>query len=234
MSATLKKKVITALESQDYDSLFDLLSEHNRTMRIIIALTYDKQKLLAWRAIEGIGILSKTIAAEDPQEVRNLVGRLLWMIRDESGGIGWSSPEMLGEIVRNNPELCADIAPIIISFHEEEPLLPGILWAAARIGEINRELMLPSVEDILPFLKHHSPAIRGLAAFAAGMIGAKEAHPELSGMASDSNIVLLYDKGALTEKTVGENGDRAPLWKGSLDKSFSIPAPCGKTEMEKE
>ncbi len=199
MSISLKKQIITTLEAQDYESLFPLLSEHNRTMRIIISLTYDKQKILAWRAIEGIGILSKAIAVKNTQEVRNLANRLLWMIRDESGGIGWSSPEMLGEIVKNNPELCADIAPIIISFSFEEPLLPGVLWAAGRVGEAHRELMLPSVEDILPFLEHSSPLIRGLTAWAVGKIGVKNPPATLKKLASDSNSISIYDNGTITE-----------------------------------
>jgi hypothetical protein len=204
MSTTLKKKIITALESQEYESLFELWSENSRTMRIIISLTYDKKRLLAWRAIEGIGVLSKAIATEDPQEVRNLVGRLLWMIRDESGGIGWSSPEMLGEIVRNNPELCADIAPIIISFNYEEPLLPGLLWAAGRIGEMHKELMLPSVEEILPFLDHASPLIRGLTAWAVGRIGLEAPPSGLKKLVSDSSPLIIYEDGRLTETTIAK------------------------------
>ena len=82
---------------------------------------------MSWRAIEAVGLASKEIARTRPELVRNTVGRLLWMIRDESGGIGWSSPEMLGEIVRNNPEQFADIAPIIVSFLDEDMLSAGVL-----------------------------------------------------------------------------------------------------------
>lgn len=209
MPTSLKKRVIASLELQDYDSLFGLWSENSRTMRILISLTYDKKKVLAWRAIEGIGILSKAVSVEEPQEVRNLVGRLLWMIRDESGGIGWSSPEMLGEIVRNNPELCSDIAPIIISFHEEEPLLPGILWAAARIGEVNRELMLSSLEYILPFIDHNTALVRGLAVWAAGMIGCKDLHARTDKLISDDSRFVIYNSGTLKKTTVGNLASEA-------------------------
>jgi hypothetical protein len=209
MSTTLKSKIITTLESQEYNSLFSLLSENNRTMRIIISLTYDKKKMITWRAIEGIGILSKAIAAENTQEVRNLVNRLLWMIRDESGGIGWSSPEMLGEIVKNNPELCADIAPIIISFSFEEPLLPGVLWAAGRVGEVHRELMLSSVEDILPFLDHSSPLIRGLTVWAIGKIGIKNPPASLKELTSDNSIISIYDNSTITEMTISDIASEA-------------------------
>lgn len=200
---TLKDKIISVLEGREYDSLFDLWSENNRTRRIIISLTYDKQKILAWRAIEGIGILSKAMSAQQPQAVRNLVGNLLWMIRDESGGIGWSSPEMLGEIVRNNPVLCADIAPIIVFFHDEEPLLPGILWAFGRIGELHKELMLPSVKEIMPYLDHTSPIIRGLTVWALGKTVAHGSIAKLKDMTADSGLLTIYNNNRLIKTTVG-------------------------------
>jgi len=36
--------------------------------------------------MEAIGLGAKEISKTDPAAVRNIVGRLLWMIRDESGG----------------------------------------------------------------------------------------------------------------------------------------------------
>lgn len=203
MQTTLKQKIISSLEAQEYESLFDLWSENSRTRRILISLTYDKKKILSWRAIEGIGILSRSMSAQHPQEVRNLVGNLLWMIRDESGGIGWSSPEMLGEIVRNNPVLCADIAPIIVFFHDEEPLLPGILWAFGRIGELHKELMLPSVGEIMPYLGHPSPIIRGLTLWALGKTAEPGSIAKLKDMASDNGSLTMYDNSRLIETTVG-------------------------------
>jgi len=105
-------------------------------------------------AIEAIGILSKEIAKTRPEAVRNLIGRLLWMIRDESGGIGWSSPEILGEIVRNNPVLFPDVAPIIASFLDEDMLSAGVLRAIGRIGEVNTELVKHTIPNIIPYLQN--------------------------------------------------------------------------------
>ncbi|MBI4826708.1 MAG: hypothetical protein HY807_09880 [Nitrospirae bacterium] len=204
MQTSLKKKIIAILESQEYVRLFDLWPDNRNILRLLISLTYDKKNILAWRAIEGVGILSALIAKDDSGTVRNLVGRLLWMIRDESGGIGWSSPEMLGEIVRNNPVLCSDIAPIIVSFHEEEPLLPGILWAFGRVGEMHKELMLPSVEDILQFLDHTSPTIRGLAVWALWKMADTRSIGKIKAIASDNGSLMIYENNSLVETTVGK------------------------------
>lgn len=219
MPSDLTKKISTILQLQEYGSLFNIWSKNRKVIRILISLTYDKKDIIAWRAIEGLGILSGSIAETEPAAVRNLAGRLLWMIRDESGGIGWSSPEMLGEIVRNNPVLCADIAPIIISFHDEEPLLPGILWAAGRIGERNRELIIPSIDDIVSCLSHYSPLIRGLAVLAVGKIKVGGINAKLKELAGDNNKLRIYDDNHFIETTVGSIASKT-LEKSKTAKPF--------------
>ncbi|MEK7331762.1 MAG: DVU0298 family protein, partial [Nitrospirota bacterium] len=97
----MKEKIKRLLTEKRFDELIRLSYPESRILSTLISLTYDKKSLMSWRAIEAVGLASKEIARTRPELVRNTVGRLLWMIRDESGGIGWSSPEMLGEIVRN-------------------------------------------------------------------------------------------------------------------------------------
>lgn len=205
----MKEKLKKLLAEQNYDELIRLSSCKGRIFSALISLTYDKKSLISWQAIEAVGLISKEIARTRPELVRNIVGRLLWMIRDESGGIGWSSPEMLGEIVRNNPEQFADIAPIIVSFLDEEMLSAGVLRAIGRIGEKNAELVRHSAPLILPYLHNSEPLLRGLAAWALGWIGPVEAIAELERLQSDGNKIIVYDEGELKEKTVGELAGRA-------------------------
>ncbi len=143
-------------------------------------------------------------AESDPELVRHTVERLLWMIREESGGIGWSSPEILGEIVRNNPELCKDIAPIIVSFHDELPLRAGVLHAVARMGKNNTEMTAYAIPITLSYLTDTDPLIRGNAAWALGEAGAAGSAASLEKLKDDKSIVPFYEGGNLNEKTVGE------------------------------
>ena len=205
----MKEKVKTLLAQQNYDGLIQLSYCGGRILSALISLTYDKKSLIAWRAIEAVGLISGEIAKTKPELVRNTVGRLLWMIRDESGGIGWSSPEMLGEIVRNNPEQFADIAPIIVSFLDEDMLSAGVLRAIERIGGKDAELVRHSAPLILPYLHNSDPLLRGLAAWAIGWIGPAETVAELERLQGDGNKIIIYDEGELKEKTVGELAGRA-------------------------
>lgn len=186
---------------KDFSALKELPSLR-KAVSILISLSYDKQSVLSWRAIEAIGLLTAELAGTDPDSVRNIVGRLLWMIRDESGGIGWSVPEILGEIVRNNPVLCEDIAPIIASFHEELMLTPGVMRALSRIGQINAETVEYAVPIIRSYLSTAAPLTRGLAVTAIAEMGDAASLDILERMKEDSSEISLYENGELVKKTI--------------------------------
>lgn len=199
-----KEEIIKRLKEKRYSDLINLPPGRRRILSLLISLSYDKKDVISWRAMEAIGILTGEIAKDDPGHVRNTAGRLLWMMRDESGGIGWSVPEILGEVVRNNPELCADIAPIIASFHEEKMLNAGVLWAIGRIGKIHAEFIDYAVPIIISFLESPEVILRGYAAFACGKLSALTAVNALEKLKDDTGLVPFYKDGELNKKSVGE------------------------------
>lgn len=207
----LKSEIIKLLSDKKYGALMKLPLSNGRLLSTLISLTYDRKSIISCRAIEAFGIVSKEIAKTKPEIVRNAAGRLLWMIRDESGGIGWSSPEMLGEIVRNNPELFSDVAPVIMSFLDEEMLASGVLIAAGRIGEVNAELIAHAIPLILSYLQNPEPLLRGLAAWALGRMRASQTEPELEKLKNDDRLIAIYEDGELKEKTIGQIAQEAIL-----------------------
>lgn len=212
----MKEKIKRLLIERRFDELTRLSFSESRILSGLISLTYDKKSLMSWRAIEAVGLVSREIARTRPELVRNTVGRLLWMIRDESGGIGWSSPEMLGEIVRNNPEQFSDIAPIIVSFLEEDMLAAGVLRAIGRIGQVNPGLVKHAMPYISPYLNSSDPSLRGLAACAIGEIGSAGAIGELEKLQNDISRITICEEGDFQEKAVGE------LARSSIKKLNSI------------
>jgi len=176
----------------------------SRLLSALISLTYDKKNIITCRAIQAFGIVSKEIAKTKPEIVRNAVGRLLWMIREESGGIGWSSPEMLGEIVRNNPVLFSDVGPVIMSFLDEEMLASGVIIAAGRIGEVAPELVSHAVQPIISYLYNPEPYLRGVAAQALGRMKASGSIRDLEKLKSDNSRIAIYVEGELREKKISE------------------------------
>jgi hypothetical protein len=200
----LKKEIAALLEKKEFSALVRLSLVDKKIISILISLSYDKNDPTSWRAMEAIGLATKEISGSNPETVRNIAGRLLWMIRDESGGIGWSAPEILGEIVRNTPVLCADIAPIIASFHEEIFLCSGVLWALGRIGKINDETVNYAVPIILSYLKSDDNTLRGYAAWTLGEMGNEASVTELENLKDDTSRIKFYEDGELKDKSVGE------------------------------
>jgi hypothetical protein len=204
MPVSLKKKVAAALELQDYEGLLRMWSADRRVFRSLVSMTYDRKSVISWRAIEAVGFLTGKKSVTDSGLVRNISGRLLWMIRDESGGIGWSIPDMLGEMVRNSPVLLSDIAPVIISFHEEDMLLSGILRAIGRIGEFNRELVSDGIPLLLSCLESTDAYLCGISIWSFGKLSGSDGNDIISGLCADTRGLMIYDDGDLHETTVGE------------------------------
>lgn len=80
------------LIDRDFSAVLELASRQRRTLSFLTALTYDRQALVAWRAIEALGLVAAQMAEEDPEYVRVHLRRMLWLLSDESGGVGWRAP----------------------------------------------------------------------------------------------------------------------------------------------
>ncbi len=200
----LKKEIVILLEKKDYNALSKLALADRKVVSSLISLTYDKDNALSWRAMEAIGLATKDLSESDPGAVRNIANRLLWMMRDESGGIAWSAPEILGEIVMNNPGLCSDFALIITSFHDELMFTSGVLWALGRMGRINDETVDYAVPIIRSYLTSADNTLRGYAARALGEMGSEASVTELENLRDDTSRIKFYEDGELNKKSVGE------------------------------
>ncbi len=135
---TLKKSVQHALESNDLDAIVALAKENKRVLSHLVRSAYEKDTLVAWRAIKAVGLVARELVMTDYDFLRETCRKLLWSLSDESGGIGWSAPELLGEIVSADPEKFSDIIPLIAQVYdlEEDVFKPGVVYALGRIAQI--------------------------------------------------------------------------------------------------
>ena len=97
--------------------------------------------------------------------------RLLWMMREESGSNAWTAGQIIGEIVSRTPKPLEDIAPIVVSFHDEPILRPGALWSLYRIGSVRPDLVAEFGPVAEEYLDDPSPLVRGLAVLALARSG---------------------------------------------------------------
>ena len=198
-----KTEIKKLLKESRYHELNDLFPDKRKLITLLISSTYDRKDIVAWRAMEAIGLITADISGGKPDFVRDVVNRLLWMLRDESGGIGWSCPEILGEIVKNNPELCKDIATVVASFHDEKMLTSGVMLAIGRIGNIHTYFYDFAAPIVTSYLDDPDPATRAYAAYAAGELDIRDTEDKLEELKNDTSPVPFYEDGELKNKTAG-------------------------------
>jgi len=202
----LKQEIRDALLEGDFAKIAQRAMENKKVFSMLISFTYDKESIVCWRAIEAMGKAAGAVAGRDPSSVRNIVQRLLWSMGEESGGIGWSAAEMLGEIVINTPETCRDIPPILLSFKDEESFLPGVLWSIGRIAGAGMNNGEGAEELVIQSLSHKSPLGRGLALSA--VLALNVMSDKVKALILDGECFKMYEGRELVEKSVGDTAQR--------------------------
>jgi HEAT repeat protein len=197
--AALRGAVRERLRSRDYEAVLGLAGSERKLVRAVISLLYEREELIRWRAVTMVGRL----AVAEPEMVRPLIGRFVWWMNDESGGIGWSSAPALAEIGRMAPTMLRDTVRVVIHYRAERILFPGVLWAIGRLAKTYRRETEEAVPDLLGFLADDDGTLRGLAAWALGEIKNPRALDGLTARLKDSRRVTIYEEGDLAVKKVG-------------------------------
>ena len=191
----IKKKVLKLLKSQDFDMALEALSRLPATSVInpLFSFLYNKDEEIKWAAVAAMGVVVSNLAEEDMEAARVIMRRLMWNLNDESGGIGWGSPEAMGEIMAVHEGLAKEYVHILISYTREdgnyleyESLQRGLLWGIGRLAQASPELLKESVPHLLPYLRSPDASVRGHAAWIVGLLDAEEAYNEVEALTEDS------------------------------------------------
>ncbi|MFZ5596898.1 MAG: DVU0298 family protein [Bacillota bacterium] len=203
--ARVNREVVAALLGEGRISeLAGILASDRGSMRYLTRLLYHPDDLMRWRAIEAVGEVADRLADVDPGAVRNMLRSLLWSINDESGGIGWSAPECIGEIVFRRPDMFGEFASIIISCADEEMLRRGVVWAAGRIARARPELVREDLPKLAGFLDDPDPVVRGYTLRLMAITGWKPDWERHRRLLTDMGRVPIYEDGIIKEYSVAE------------------------------
>lgn len=196
------------LAGYDLDAVVALAEEQRRALSYLVALTYEPDLRLAWRAIEGFGLAAARIADRDPEFVRVHLRRLLWLLSDESGGIGWRAPELIGEVLYRRPGQFAEFMPILASLMDMEPedavrFRAGWLWAVGRVATVAPGPMQSALPWAGPCLGDPDPQVRGMAVWCLTRLGRWDLLTDRPALLEDDGPVVLYEAGELHTVSVG-------------------------------
>jgi hypothetical protein len=195
LSSLRKERVRQLLRNRDLAGLASWAGESRDPLGALFSLTYDREELIRWRAIEAIGMAASQMAESDLEQVREFIRRLLWQMNDESGGIAWHAPEVLGELLFRIPSLVDEYGRLLFQFLRQSPFESGSHFALARIAFSEGDLIRECETELRFSLNSEIPAVRAWARIALG----EESIPD------DGDFWLYdFDSGELRLATVEE------------------------------
>jgi hypothetical protein len=165
------------------------------------------------------------MAVGDMEKARTVMRRFLWMLNDESGGIGWGVPEAMAEVMFHSRPLADEYLHMLVSytmddgpelfqdgnFLELELLQEGVLWGLCRVAPLyETELIGLGLDDnIEVYLLSENATVKGLACRLAGLLILTKYQSLLEPAREDHRSVRIYQRGAFLDSSVAELAESA-------------------------
>jgi hypothetical protein len=209
-----KRRISRLLQSPDLEPIIAELRNLPATVVInpLIGGLCSTNETARWHAITALGPIIADLADRDMEAARVVMRRFMWSLNDESGGIGWGAPEAMAEIMSCHDGLADEYAHMLVAYMREdgfylelEQLQRGLMWGLGRLAQDKPDLLRSkdAVRHLLPYLNSSDSTVRGLAAWALGLLHAEESSPLLEKLVDDPAPVRLYNERAFIDDTVG-------------------------------
>jgi hypothetical protein len=209
----LKKQVLDLLRREDPDVALPAIMAvaPRQVINPLFGALYSCDTRTRWHAVIAMGAVVAALADQNMESARVIMRRLMWNLNDESGGIGWGSPEAMGEIMARHAGLAREYAAILISylnpqgnFLEHEGLQEGAVWAVGRMAHGDARW----VRDAAPFLENlfssSNVQLRGLAVWAAGPVATLSMRPGLERLCKDPAHFTLFWRGRFVQCAIAQ------------------------------
>ena len=209
----LKKEVLACLQHADFQTGIEQICRfsHRQVVNPLFSYLYSLDDQVKWRAVSAMGAVIDAMASDDIESARIVMRRFIWNLNDESGGIGWGSPEAMGEAMARNRRIAGEYADILISYIrpdgnylEHEKLQRGVIWGVGRLAHARPELAASAAEYLRPYIEARDPILQGLAVWAAGAIPAESSRLAAERLTHSYEVISIYLSGKFVEYTLGQ------------------------------
>lgn len=209
----IKHELLCLLKQDDFEKTLGTLSRFpaRKAVSPLFSFLYNSDELVKYRAVTALGIIVADLAKQELESARVVMRRFIWNLNDESGGIGWGSPESMGEIMARSEPLAEEYAALFVSYMMpegnflEHPILQrGLLWGIGRLAHARPGFLQQTDKLFLIFLQSEDPFHRGLAAWALGAIGDRPVIKLLEPMTGDRFSMRIYSRFQIMDRSVGE------------------------------
>jgi hypothetical protein len=206
----MKNRLRSLLEEGQIDQAAGLVAGKKRLFGTLLSFTFDSDSLVAWRAVEAMGMASDRIAEDNPDYVLSQLRRLHWLLSEEAGGICLFAPPAMAEIIRRRPEMFSDFIPLVVSLlvtmaeEDLEHFRPNVLWALGRLAPAAGDEVESVVPAVVSALDDPQPIVRGTAVWCLGQAGKRKLLDVKTNLLSDGATAEIYMDGNFKRARISE------------------------------
>jgi hypothetical protein len=210
-----KQEILALLGQAELEVVLAALAEYppEKLLNPLFSGICSGSEKTKWNAVSAMGATVARLADQDMEAARIVMRRFMWNLNDESGGIGWGTPEAMAECLARHEGLAGEYTKILVSFMREDgfylelpALQRGLLWGIARLAEVRPELLhaWQAPRYLLPYLDSEDPVVRALASRALGRLRVVAAAARIKQYAAETTEFSLYAEQRLTIVTTGQ------------------------------
>lgn len=152
-----KKQVLEFFNQKDFENkLKDVhMFPPMKFVNVLFSILVTTDNELKDRVVKTFGEVVSKMAENDIESARIVMRRLMLSVTEESGGIGWNTPEAMGEIMARSKQLADEYYKILISYLEGggneldfEELQKSVITGLKRLSDTRPDLT-ESVNNLL-------------------------------------------------------------------------------------
>ncbi len=184
----------------------------------LFSLLCHPLEIVRWNAVTAFGPVMSILCNREMDSARVVMRRFLWMLNDESGGIGWGVPEAMAESMHADERLALEYHHMLVSytlddgpelfqdgnFIEVPALQQGVLWGLARVADRFPSLLLESrlPDNLEVYFSSPDSHVRGLVCRLSGLLGLFRYEEQRLALKDDRSAVRLYLDGEFLDTDV--------------------------------
>jgi len=211
----IKHEILTLLGQAELAAVLSVLAGYppEKLLNPLFSAICSAAEKTKWNAVSAMGATVARLADQDMEAARIVMRRFMWSLNDESGGIGWGTPEAMAECLACHRGLAQEYTKILVSFMREDgfylelpTLQRGLMWGMGRLAQVCPDLLhdWQASRYLLPYLDSEDPIVRALAARALGQLLVVGAAAQIKHCSADTTEFSLYVEHRLTTVTTGQ------------------------------
>jgi len=208
----LKTEVGEILRHAEFETAMERICQYpyRQVVNPLFSFLHSLDETVRWRAISAMGAVVSRLADQGMEPARIIMRRFLWNLNEESGGIGWGSPEAMGEIMVQSAPLAEEYANLLVSyvepgknFLEHEELQKGLLWGLGRLARIRPSRVERAAPFLRPFLQSEDRVLRGRGLWAAAALPIERTEDLIRPRIGDTDSIRIYLEGRFRTYRIG-------------------------------